>query len=324
MLPSSEYRGPVGAYTSPVKQTPLRAWCIPGFILLATCFAVFVAPFIFPPPVRSTVSVANAAGFNNRLAVIAAATLAVTTFVVAFLHKQSVATRIPAAAEAVRLPKRLWITICLLITLCIASASFIIRAARIRYERDAAYFINQMRNHELYHLRLWSQVEFPYGPLLFYPPVLLHRLLSPLQVSMDTCYFATLAAEQVVGVLLLTYILNMLPLGRRLRVLAFCISVMLTCQPLLGLNYTLMRFLAAPAALLFCIRRGPRWLALSFALGQLFTLSVSPEVGFAFAAGALAYVAVRMRSNMLRWAGVLLALLFGAAIFFRGRGELRF
>ena len=52
-----------------------QRWYFPLCILLATCFGVFLLPFLLPPPYLAGVSAANVAGFNNKVAALAAAAL---------------------------------------------------------------------------------------------------------------------------------------------------------------------------------------------------------------------------------------------------------
>jgi hypothetical protein len=58
----------------------LRRWPLPLGVLLFTCFGVFVLPFLLPPPIIEGVSAANAAGFNNKVAALAAAMLSLLVF----------------------------------------------------------------------------------------------------------------------------------------------------------------------------------------------------------------------------------------------------
>src|ERR1700730_7011267 len=60
-------------YTRGVINT--QRWYFPLCILLATCFGVFVLPFLLPPPYLAGISAANVAGYNNKVASLAAAAL---------------------------------------------------------------------------------------------------------------------------------------------------------------------------------------------------------------------------------------------------------
>ena len=44
-----------------------RRWYFPLCILLATCFGVFLLPFLLPPPYLAGISAANVAGYNNKV-----------------------------------------------------------------------------------------------------------------------------------------------------------------------------------------------------------------------------------------------------------------
>src|SRR5580704_2111543 len=73
--------GRTAGYTRYVINT--QRWYFPLFILLATCFGVFVLPFLLPPPYLAGISAANVAGFNNKVASLAAAALGTVVFFVA-------------------------------------------------------------------------------------------------------------------------------------------------------------------------------------------------------------------------------------------------
>jgi hypothetical protein len=61
-------------------MTALKRWYLPVSIFLATCFGVFVLPFLLPPPYLPIVSASNVAGFNKKISALTAAFLGVSAF----------------------------------------------------------------------------------------------------------------------------------------------------------------------------------------------------------------------------------------------------
>src|ERR1700761_3042513 len=57
-----------------------QRWYFRLCIFLATCFGVFVLPFLLPPPALAGISAANVAGFNNKVSSLAAAAMGAFVF----------------------------------------------------------------------------------------------------------------------------------------------------------------------------------------------------------------------------------------------------
>jgi hypothetical protein len=174
--------------------------------------------------------------------------------------------------------------------------------------------------------RLYDQIEFPYGPLIFYGPVVMRALLSPFRISLTTAYFITLVLEHVIGLLLLAWIINSLPLLRKWKTLIFLLGVLNAVQPNFGLNYTLLRFFLPAAFIVFASKqRVPLKVAAALLAGQVFCMSVSPEMGFAFAAASVAYAGWHFFTEGTRWLIAVASPFFAVAIFLLlvGDGYLR-
>ena len=163
--------------------------------------------------------------------------------------------------------------------------------SRLRYFADAGYFIEQLAAHADYGRALYTGLEFAYGPLLFYPTLWLHALLRS---SWTTAYFATLLLETSVGLLLLAFVLNSLPILPRDRRLGLLLLAAGSLTPLLGLNYTFFRFLSPFAALLFATRSASLLkTAVLLTTLELLLLGISPEIGLAFLIGSLCFAVLR-------------------------------
>ena len=65
----------------------------------------------------------------------------------------------------------------------VALLSYLIAISGQHYG-DGRYFIRQITMHVEYGRRLYDQIELPYGPLLFYGPVIVHVLFC-LRFTLD-------------------------------------------------------------------------------------------------------------------------------------------
>src|ERR1700734_4167711 len=84
--------------------TKLRVWIVRLGILIATCFGVFVLPFLVPAPYFRSVSASNLAGFNNRVAALAAAGLGTLVFFLALKWPQIIERQGDGLAGSEELP----------------------------------------------------------------------------------------------------------------------------------------------------------------------------------------------------------------------------
>ncbi|HUY80401.1 MAG TPA: hypothetical protein VMU92_01615 [Acidobacteriaceae bacterium] len=279
-------------------------------------FGVFVLPFFFPPT-HLALSAAYSAGFNNRAADLAAAFVACLTFFVAWRFRLYPHTQ---PQHDPRPTPRL--VLALSIAACIAFNGFLgwMSARTNLAVYDARYFLEAMDDVIRYHLHIYSGFNFAYGPLLLYLPIWIHSLLAPFHTGTQGAYYTALVLMQCLGLLLLHATLKALQVPRAVHVPAFVVLTLTTFNPILGINYTLVRSLLPFATLLFAARaKTPRALAIFFFLGELLQLAVSPELGFAFAAGACFYalcLAIRDRHNRpLGWLPAIAAPLAAAALF---------
>jgi hypothetical protein len=303
---------------------PSKRWLLACCVLVATCYGVFVLPFHFPPPPLDGISVANVAGFNNRVATIAAAVMGLVVLGLSFKTNWLPAERV--AGDYGPLPRRLVLSVTTLIAAGVGYFSCLIVASSLRFG-DAYYFLHQISMYVDFGRKLYEQIEFPYGPVLFYGPVVVRFLLAPFHVSLVGAYFSTLVVEQVLGLVAVAYVLDSLPILRRWKILFFLLCALTALlQPFFGLNYTFFRFGLPSACLVFVCRQRRLWsLVGALAVGQMVTLGISPEMGFAFFAGAGAYILWFLYTGRYRWpiwVACLAALLAACAGFFliAGRG----
>src|ERR1700730_18260471 len=159
--------------------TRWTVWGIRLTILLATCLGVFILPFLLPAPYFQGVSASNLAGFNNEIAALAAASLGTLVFLLALKWPQILGEDSfgPAADGRVQLKEHGPISSGLVgvVVLLWGGAVFlfglqIIRFG-VRYEYDWGYFLNRISMHADFGRKLYSQMEFPYGPWLLELPI---------------------------------------------------------------------------------------------------------------------------------------------------------
>ena len=298
-------------------------WGLAGGAILLVSFGVFVLPFLIPPPVRAVVSVANSAGFNNRLAGWAAAWASLLAL--AAFWRFGLPIRLPQIADCRPMSRRFVLGWSLGVTAITACGVLLIYGAHVRYMSDYGYFIGQMSSAANYGRKLYSEIEFPYGPLLFYPPIWIQGLFRWCARPLAAAYCFTYVAEEAAGLLLLAYVMQRLPIERQLRRGVFVAMTLFSLSGGFGVNYTFFRFAAPPAIFLFSLRG--RKLAVAaplLLLGQLVTLGISPEMGFGFGSGVVGYGLLRALRREFRWLVVLPVPLVGFGLFLlvAGRGYL--
>jgi hypothetical protein len=255
-------------------------------ITMLTAFGVFILPFFFPPS-HSSRSAAYTAGFNNRVADAATALISLLAFATAWRFR--IYPRAPQLNDRRRTP--LWL-LAASVTVCVAFTtwlSWILTKAQISL-LDTHYFLEPLDDVIRYHQLIYTDFTFPYGPLLLYFPLWMHTLLKPFHIELQGSYYVALTIAESLGLVLLYYTLEALPLSRRAKSVTFALFTLAALCPLMGLNYSLVRSLLPFSTLLFMARaKKPLLLASLFLLGEILQLAVSPELGFAFAAGACFY-----------------------------------
>ncbi|MDQ2834933.1 MAG: hypothetical protein M3Y50_14575 [Acidobacteriota bacterium] len=293
---------------------------------VSTAIGVFVLPLTVRMPYIPVVSASYVAGFNNRVAVLATVVIGVS--VVLWAMRFGSARRVTpecfaSTAQRERLPPVFLGAVVGATCLLTALSAWMVSASHLRYLADAGYFIEQMSSHAEYGRSLYSQLEFAYGPLLFYPTVFLHNWLP---LSWTAAYFTTLALHQSAGLGMLAYFLNELPIRSSDRRAGLLILAFGAFNPLLGLNYTFLRFIAPFAALWFSTRSESVWrTVLTLAVSDLLLFGVSFELGLAFGAAGVVFAILRARQGRRIWICTAIAPVLGGStfLFILGRPYLR-
>jgi hypothetical protein len=279
-------------------RTRWESWVIRFGILLATCLGVFVIPFLVPPAYVHGVSASNLAGFNNKVAAVAAAGLASLVFFLGLLWPQKLGLRDrlraqekgPEGNESSQIPRAIVTGVVVLWGTAIFIFGLQIIRLGMRYLHDWGYFIYLISMHEDFGHSLYTQIEFSYGPLLFYGPVVMRAMLSPFHVSESGSFLATLVIEVIIGLLLMVYVIDRLPVSKRWKTVVFLLFALGMFVGNMGLNYTFFRFGTPLALLVMVSERRRAWAAaLWICAGQAVCLGLSPEIGFAFLVSSFAY-----------------------------------
>lgn len=270
-----------------------------GGVVVAGSFSAFILPFLLPVSDAPVLSVAYMAGANNRFATVCVAAIAMLVLgLVALrivLRDQSVTPALlRGASPDERLPGT-WLSVGgLFVLLFTGLLGWVVLRSGKPYG-EPIYFLERIRDVAQFHSRIYRDIEFPYGPLLLYPPVWLWRVVGGAGVSLAACYFTFLAAANAVGIAMSFYVLNALPLSKAWRRLWFVLFVMEQVHPLAGLNYTLGKFMLPFAVLVWGTGYGarrterggmrPLGSVVRLALGTFLVLLVSPELAIGLAAG---------------------------------------
>ncbi len=257
-----------------------------GVIALAALFAAFVLPFCGRGTQQPIYSATYPVGAENHAATVTLALLSL--LVLLWTAWRAPTAPHPPNQTAPPLTAATALLGASLVALWTLALAWAVAHAHIRYG-ESAYFLERMRDMAASSGRLYSDLEFPYGPLLLLPPVWLARVGVPLVAG----YFASLLLLNVAGILMTAYVLNRLSLGHAPRLLLFWLFCLEQLHPLAGANYSLGKFMLPFAVLLWGIARASlatRFLAL--AAGVLLVILVSPELGVGLAAAVAGWAVV--------------------------------
>jgi hypothetical protein len=304
--------------------TRWTVWGLRFTILLVTCLCVFILPFLLPPPYFQGVSASNLAGFNNEIAALAAASLGTLVFLLALKWPQILGEDSfgPAADGEVGLKKHSRISSGLVgvVVLLWGGAVFlfglqIIRLG-VRYEYDWGYFLNRISMHADFGRKLYSQMEFPYGPWLLEFPIGVRAILSPFHVSTASAYLLTLVLQVMAGLLLLAYLINHIPMSKPWRAVIFLLLSVGMMVGNMGPNHTFVRFTPQLVFLVVASKCKRGWeAALWIFAGEAACLGLSPEIGFAFLVGSFAFALYSYFTQGRMWAWAVAAPIVSAMVF---------
>lgn len=264
-------------------------------VLVGAVLSVYMVPFLLPPAIP-VYSQSYVVGYNNKLASVLLACL--SGIVLLLSLRRQPPTR--PYRHTGRLPVSLLFVSLFVVIAFVGVFSYLVYFGRT-YGVEDFYFIPQIEKAYYQHLHLYTQIEFPYGKLLFYPPLWLESLLWPLGVSVRAWYYICLVFQNAVGIAMAYWVINSLPMRRSLKICAFFAVTVFSTNLFLGPQYTLMRsMLPVVSYLLFLRAKNPLVAIGVAAAGQLIQFYDSPEQAIAFAAALIACSAWRFQLQR-RW-----------------------
>jgi hypothetical protein len=269
-------------------------------VAVVTAFCAFVLPFFFPRT-EPVLSASYSAGDNNRVAAIAVAAIMVTVLFVCWLRRIGAAPVAHLDRRHEWLPAR-WLGWAIVAMLAFTGAlGWLVVRAHI-FWGDEGYFLNRLRTGLILHQHIYTGFEFSYGVLLYYWPATFVRALTPLGLSMGSAYLISLAALQAVGLALLFYVVQALPMRRHLKAVIFALLTFGFLTPLLGINYSVFRFILPFAGVVWLARQKSVAAAAGVAvIAEIVELACSPEMGMAFGAAVAVYGLYRALVNGKQW-----------------------
>ena len=318
---STRLLGEVTTLLPTAWNTHSRWW--PTAIAAAVVAGVFALPWFVPVRTAVILSESQAVGFNNRVAALALAAGVVVLFVFARFRPHALAaepdvpfasTKAPPAHDGVS-P---WLvgSMMALTLLMVTVLGAILKDSPFG---DGQYFTDRMLR-AIAGGTPFSQIEFSYGPLTAYLPLLSWRALRWTGTSVYTVYYVWVGLTHMGGLAATAYLLNRIALRRSFRNAAFLLVAGFgLLQPTLGLNYTPFRFLLPYALFIWVlgllsrdlrspIRQAAPLFAVAVAAG------ISPEMGIALLVALAVALLVLVFRDRTAYVFALLLMLVGAVV----------
>jgi hypothetical protein len=312
-------------------------------ILGLAAYGIFWLPYSFPPT-EITNSASFDLGFNNRLSVLAVLAAIGLLCVRNVFWRQTIAPpvetlfRLPAEAgrwgtvpifasakmglsplprrQCLGMPK---VILLFFMGLYVAvSVLLYLALPRLGGWCEPASYLPRLELSWRYHLQLYSEIDWAYGPALFYVPVAFIAVGRRLGADPDLSYLICFLCASLAGLWVAFYVVDNFRIKMARRVLVYSVIALCFCTVSLGINATLLRFAAPYAAILVlhgaAQRTAPlRSLAavlkicgLSFACA-LAVMSISIELGLAYAVAQSAYAVHRVVFGDRSWLWAILA-----------------
>ena len=296
-----------------VRMRLLTKAVLCGSLLSCGALALFVLPFYVGTGTTPMFSTAWAVGADNRAAYLAVTALSVAAALLFWM----LPTRTGVVDRGGRtVPDRHqsnpdfgyrqgWLIVLSMLIACwsLGWGSAIVRS-KLRVG-ETNYFLEQTRNAAGIGLpepmRIYKDLEFPYGPLLLEAPVWLWHAVAKFGVSVASCYVLTLAAFNIAGFMLLVYILKRLPTTPASRGVFAACSAFVALNPLFGPNYSLFKFLWPVAVLIAAAQCSAAWRRTVISTAGIFLmLMISPELAVGLSAAVIATEIVNIRVSRQR------------------------
>ncbi len=293
-------------------------------VSVLTVFLVFVLPLLIPGKPVHGISASYLAGFNNSVAVLATIGLSFAVLLGTFLQQRDHPDLAPPDFPSRTLGWRFTAAVITVSSAILGVAGALVTAAHQRYLGDAGYLIEQASAWSETGRKLYSQVEFAYGPILLLPEIWLARLTG---TDITHAYFVVLVLQSALGLVFLAFLLNELPIRPRFRQIALILFALGAITPHLGLNYTFFRFASPLAFFLLALRAAntPLKCTALFSLAIILQCTIAPELAFVLASGILVYGCLRAWQSGPLWlvAGAVPSLVLAGLLLSVGHAYLR-
>jgi hypothetical protein len=289
----------------PAQNRSVASIVIGALISLAL---IYVLPYFVP--VNDGLSHSYAFGYSNRTAILL---LLVSTAVFA-LWTRGLGLTLPERSIVTTKPFRR--TAYVAITTSVLGALLVwLFAIRTVPYAEASYFLDR---YEMYHLfgHPYRAFTFIYGPIMFYLPIWLARVLS---LSIGNAYYLALVGEWALGTWMLWKVIHSASRGTSHGRAIFVLFWLLFLPALSGsgANYTPLRFVPTLYFALMVenlyFRGAPIITTFGAAsMGMVATLFYSPEQGLSFFMGTLFFFLICVRRRRV---GTFLGLIFFVGAF---------
>ncbi len=245
------------------------------------------------------------AGFNNRVLVL---TLLLASAALGLLTR-GFGLHLGTQQTSNRTPHR-WVSAVAVLLAAVLSIAIWLRARTSVPLSEATYFLDRYSMHRMGY-RLFRDISFDYGPLMFFPAVWLSTLL---RLTAGDGAYLWWVLNWVAGTALLWWTVQQLPAPPRHRtgLFVFAMAMLLPLLAQSAVNYTPLRYILGSACAMSVYRlsrRSPGAALALAALCQAVVLAYSPEQGISFALATVLFFAVCVRGRAV----VLPLALFAAA-----------
>ena len=295
--------------------------------LSAGLAAFFFVPYLVGSP--SPISESGMYGYSNRAALLILGIVLLASVVwqrgFGLTFPERSPERCPAQAAGLS-RSLLWVTA--LLSAGLATFVWLMARPGIAFQ-EAPYFLDRYAMYGLGQ-RLYRDIDYSYGPLMFYLPITLARIT---RLSMEDSFFVMWILQWFVGVAALWKVIDIamrgtgLPQGRTIYLLLWVAVVMDVFAA--GPNYCPLRYASGPLLAmyswrLFATRKTAIPSSLCAALGSVALLLYSPEQGLALAFASIVFFVlnVRRRRGFLLAAAMFVAILSAGLIWAGRLGEL--
>ncbi|MCX5660566.1 MAG: hypothetical protein NTW19_12705 [Planctomycetota bacterium] len=196
-----------------------------GGLLCLLAYGVFVLPYRFPPRELTAMSESFAAGFNNRVAVLAmvvgVSVLSLRKIAKQWFAPESVDATMCVTERRSRMPmSALWTMLAIYVGMTV----FLYWCIPFLDEYgESTYAVPRLELALKYHLRPYVDIQWAYGPVLFYVPLAFMAAAQALHIPVQDGFVAGYIVLLLVGVWMLFFLCDHFRIKATHRVLIFAL-----------------------------------------------------------------------------------------------------